>query len=150
VKGKGGKEMKEKKEEVITWKMAWKMALEILEEYYLAPAGKRVVSDWDDPTQPYIQEQNSWSMSGEVFSVECPGLANLDLSRYREDWDCDHLSDEEVMIHCIREGDMVNEIEELAKEIYTSANSEWDYDPVQREGKKRWLMNKQTDEEKED
>ena len=108
--------------EIITKEMAIEMATEMIEEYLLASYGQRLVSDWENPFQPYIQEQNSWSQAGEVFSVACPGFGNLDISGFREGWDCDHLEDAEVIQLCCRDGDMSEYIEELADKIYESAN----------------------------
>jgi hypothetical protein len=113
--------MKEKKE-IITMEAAIEMAASMLYEYLTARHGQRLVADWEDPTAPYIQEQNSWSMAGEVFSVPCPGLGPLDMTDYREGWDCEHLNDDEVLRVYVDEGDTYLEIEQLAEQIYASAN----------------------------
>ena len=46
-----------------------------------------------------------------VMMTKCPGLHNLDMSRYRED--CEHLSDEAVIRLCCEEGDMTDELDDL-------------------------------------
>ena len=107
---------------LITIDIAYEIATEKMEEYLCATAGKRLVSDNEHPTEAYIQDMNSYSMAGEVFSVRCPGIGNLDMSFFREGWDCDDLSDEEVIHSCCEDGDMTVEINELADAIYESAN----------------------------
>jgi len=113
-----------KKEEKITKEKAREIAGKMLYEYMTADWGKRLVSDNEHPLKAYIQDQNSWSQAGEVFSVQCPGLSNLEMySRYRDGWECDHLSDEEVIADCCENGDMSPEIEDLAEKIYESSKN---------------------------
>ncbi len=113
-----------KKEEKITKEEAKEIAEKMLYEYLTADWGQRLVSDNEHPLKAYIQNQNSWSQSGEVFSVQCPGLDNLEMySRYRDGWECDHLSDEKVIADCCENGDMSSEIEELAEKIYESSKN---------------------------
>lgn len=47
-----------------------------------------------------------------IAVVGCLGC-DFDMSRYREDWDSDGLSDEEVIAGCCEEGDMSVELEHL-------------------------------------
>jgi hypothetical protein len=110
--------------ELITREVAGEMAEEMLYRYLTASYGQRLVSDHEKPLSPYIQEQNSYSMAGEVFSVPCPGIGNLDMTDLRAGWDCKHLSDKEVIATWCHEGDMSDSIKELAEAIYTSANEE--------------------------
>jgi len=108
----------------ITKEKAREIAEKNLGEYMLGEWGQRLVSDWESPFEAYIQEQNSHSMAGEVFSVKCIGLGNMDLSFYRKGWKCDNLSDDEVILEWCKNGDMTDEIEALAEQIFTSANEE--------------------------
>lgn len=110
------------KTEIITREQAYEIAAEKICEFLTAEFGKRLVSDNENPLDAYIQDQNSWSQAGEVFSVTCPGIGNLDMSYFRNDWDCDHLSDAEVISECCENGDMSGDIENLAEKIYESAN----------------------------
>lgn len=113
-----------KKIERITREQAQEMAAENLAQYLMADYGQRLVSDREHPLRAYIQEQNSHSMAGEIFSVNCPGIGNLDMSYWRKGWDCDDLDDADVIQHCCEEGDVTAEIEELADAIHESANAE--------------------------
>lgn len=116
--------MYEKVDGEITSEIAHEMAAKMIGPYLTADFGQRLVSDYEDPLKPYLQEQNTKSMAGEVFSVKCPGIGNLDMSHYREGWDCDHLNDAEVIVDCVENGDMIDEIDDLAGKIYTSANDD--------------------------
>lgn len=110
--------------EKITKQQAKEIAEKMLAEYLTADYGYRLVSDNEDPLKAYLQTYNSYSMAGEVFNVKCPGIGNLDMSIYREGWDCENLDDTEVIIDCCENGDMTEDIEELAQAIYNSANKE--------------------------
>ena len=104
----------------ITYEKAREMASEMLYQYMIADFGKRLVSDREHPYKPYIQEQNSYSMAGECFSVRCIGLGNENMSYYREGWECENLTDEEVIADCIENGDMTSDIDALAEKIMES------------------------------
>jgi len=41
-------------------------------------------------------------------------------TRYRDGWDCDGLTDEEVILNCVEHGDMSREIDGLAEMIRVS------------------------------
>ncbi len=105
----------------MTKEQAYEIAADNIEKYLTAEYGKRLVSDNEDPLSAYIQDANSLSQAGEIFSVDCPGIGNLDMSYYRNGWDCKNLSDEEVIIECC-ESDMSDEIDDLTEKIFQSAN----------------------------
>jgi len=109
--------------EIITKEQAYEIAEQNIEKFLTAEWGKRLVSDLEAPFQAYLQEQNTSSMAGEVFSVKCPGVNNMDCSYYREGWDNEGLTDVECIIDCCQCGDMTNEIQELADKIYEDANN---------------------------
>lgn len=112
-----------KKDFFLNRRQAKEIAEKNIYMFLIADYGKRLVSDYEDPLDAYIQGQNSWSQAGEVFSVRCPGIGNLDMSYYREGWDNDYLSDEEVIWECCNDGDMTDEIDDLADSIYKSNRS---------------------------
>lgn len=45
--------------------------------------------------------------------VKSPGIENLDMTWWREGWECGHLSDEEVLRDCCKNGDIEGEYEDL-------------------------------------
>ncbi len=106
----------------MTMELAEKIAREHITDYMTAQFGQRLVSDWEDPEQAYLQEQNTFSQAGEVFSVPCWGIGNIDdMDFYRRGWECSHLSDEEVILECCKEGDVDDDIQQLANDILSCA-----------------------------
>lgn len=68
----------------------------------------------------YLVESNAVEIDPEeraIVEIRCPGTSNLDMTRYREDWDCDHLTDEEVLRECCDTGDMCDELDSLRWEL---------------------------------
>ena len=117
--------MNEEKKNPITRDVAYEIANDHIGKYLTAKWGQRLVSDWNNPTQAYLQETNSWIQVGEVFSVACPGIGNIDMTRYRDGWENSHLTDAECILNCVENGDMSREIEQLAENIYDSAHNEY-------------------------
>ncbi len=106
----------------MTMEIAEKMAKENIAGFLTAEFGMRLVADWEDPEQAYLQEQNTFSQAGEVFSVPVWGIGNMDdMDYYRKDWDCSKLTDEEVLLECCKNGDVDDEIRQLAEDIFTCA-----------------------------
>lgn len=108
--------------EIIDWETAEEMAKKMLWAWLTAEHGQRIVSDFEDPYRPYVQEQNSYSMAGECFSVKCIGIGNRNMTYYREGWDSDGLDDYEVIGECVENGDMTCEIDALTEAIMESWN----------------------------
>jgi hypothetical protein len=52
-----------------------------------------------------------------IFELKCSGINNLDMTWWREGWDCDHLTDEEVIAECCKNGDLIDEAKSLAKNL---------------------------------
>lgn len=50
-------------------------------------------------------------------TAKCPGIGNLDMSYYREGWDCADLCDEAVIMGCCEDGDMSEELGDLKKQL---------------------------------
>lgn len=112
--------MEQEQQYAITKEECQEIAEEKLCDYLTAKAGQRLVSDFEDPKKAYIQEQNTYSQAGEVFSMNCPGIGDGDWSYLREGWNCEHLSDEEVIEECCEKGDMSDDINILAENIWNS------------------------------
>lgn len=58
-----------------------------------------------------------------LVSVKCPGLNNLSMQEFREGWDSDGLSDEEVVVDCIQRGDYSQALESLIIDLLDSKYS---------------------------
>ena len=77
---------------------------------------------WEDPEQAYFQQTNTTSQAGEVFSVPVWGIGNIDdMDFYRSGWDCSNLTDEEVLRECCKNGDVDDDIQQLANDILSCA-----------------------------
>ncbi len=106
----------------MTMEIAEKIAEKNIADFLTAQFGQRLVSDWEDPEQAYLQEQNTFSQAGEVFSIPVWGIGNMDdMDFYRKGWECSQLTDEEVLRECCKEGDVSSDIQQLAEDIYTCA-----------------------------
>jgi hypothetical protein len=132
------------KEKIITKDVAYEIATKMIGKYLTAPYGKKLVSDWEDPLDAYIQDVGSRSMAGEVFSVKCPGISNIDSTFFTEDFvawdekhgayivDQEHMEDcgrivgdlSDVILECVEDGDVTDAIDALANDIYLSANED--------------------------
>jgi hypothetical protein len=95
---------------------------EVLADYYSAPwghflgvypngeitVGEAIGREIDPDEQP-------------VVTVKCPGIGNIDMTWWRSGWDCDHLTDEEVVRDCCENGDVEEERQELIRCIQEAA-----------------------------
>lgn len=91
---------------------------EILADYYTAPWGHWL------GVYPNGQIVVGESIGREIDPrerpiaiVKCPGIGNIDMTFWRDGWDCDHLSDVEVIRDSCENGDVEDERQELILRI---------------------------------
>lgn len=59
-----------------------------------------------------------------IAIAKCPGIDNIDMTWWREGWECDHLSDAAVIHDCCENGDVSDELDTLIEKLVEDAESD--------------------------
>lgn len=85
-----------------------------LASYLVGDSGDRFAVKRDGST--YVSPSAGMEIAPEdrpIAWVKCKGIGNLDMTWWREDWECDDLDDTEVIWDCCENGDVSDELDDL-------------------------------------
>lgn len=102
------------------------VGIQELASYMTAPSGHKLGVYQDGTVR--IGESVGMEIDPDDWAIavaKCPGLSNIDMTWWREGWECDHLSDAEVIHDCCTNGYVDDELNTLVEKLVEDASEYW-------------------------